>query len=211
MPRVPRSRIAWFVCSALPLILLAILAVAQPATASEETEAAAAPFEPTAEASEEGEWEEECVESSDDEGEGEGEEAAESEEECEVEDDEAGASMGEDCLLRTAHARVVAYPTHNRIRLTLGYTTFAPAQATVEYGAGRGNRVGAVTRRLGRSGVVRLSKHLGDRAMSQLSGSHRFTVTLHFPEAPRQCDQLVTEQLKVQRSSESRITWSQDR
>lgn len=206
---MPRSRIAWFVCSALPLILLAILAVAQPATASEETGAAAAPFESTAEASEESELEEECVESSDDEGED--EEVAEAEEECEDEDEEAGASAREDCLLRTAHARVVAYPTHNRIRLTLGYTTFSPTQATVEYGTGRGNRVDAVTRRLGRSGVVRLSKHLGDRAMSQLSGSHRFTVTLHFPEVPRHCDELVTEQLRVQRSSESRITWSQDR
>jgi hypothetical protein len=207
MPRKSRSRIAWFACSALPLILLAIFAVAGPATAPADTEAAAAPFEVEAEASEEGEDEEECVESWGDED----EEAGEAEEECQDEEEGADASSGEDCLLRTARARVVAYPIRNQVRLTLGYTTFAPTRAAVEYGAGQGSRVDTATRRLGRSGVVRLSKHLGEGAMNQLSRSHRFTVTLHFPEVPRNCDRLVTEQLKLQRSSDSRITWSQER
>jgi hypothetical protein len=185
----------------VPLVLLAILAASGSAYALEETEAAS---DPVAQLGEEVESEEECVE-----GDEQGEESEEAGEECEVDAEDDSFSPAEDCYLRTARARVVAYPARNTMRLTLGYTTYIPAQATVEYSA-KHNRLGAVTRKLGRSGVVRLSKHLGDREMGQVQGSRRFTVTVHVPGAPSACERFETEQLQVEHSSDSRITWSEN-
>ena len=122
----------------------------------------------------------ECVESEDEEAEG----AEEAEEECEAEAEDAGFSPAEDCYLRTATARVVAYPDREMMRLTLGYTTYAPAAATVEYGAKKDPHLGTVHRQLGRSGVLRLSKHLAGGQMTKVEASGRFTVTVHVPEAP---------------------------
>jgi hypothetical protein len=196
------------------LVLLAALGGARIASASSEGEASTAPFEPPIELSEEAEWIEECVEEGPEE---EGEEAdegdegeGEEEEECEAEAEGSGSFSPDDCLLRTVNARAVAFPERNRVRLTLGYTTYEPARATVEYRARNGNRLGAVSRALGRSGVVRVSKHLGDGEMSRLRASRRFTVTVHVPEAPQRCERLETQQLAVRQSSDSRITWSQD-
>lgn len=204
--RHPRTtRVAWLVCFAVPLLLLAILGASRPAHASTEVEVIAAGSEPAAQSSEEVEWEGECVEAGEEELE---EEAGECEAEAEAED--TSFAPAEDCYLRTAHARVVAYPTRNRMRLTLGYTTFEPARATVEYRAPN-DRLGAVTRNLGRSGVVRLSKHLDGQQMERLRNAHRFTVTVHVAEAPSACQRLETEQLQVAHSSATRITWSEDR
>jgi hypothetical protein len=201
-PRI--TRIAWLVCFALPLMILAILGTSRPAHALTEVEATAAGSEPAAQLSEEVEWEGECVEGDDEELEGEVEE-------CEAEAEDTSFSPAEDCYLRTARARVVAYPSRNRMRLTLGYTTFEPARATVEYRAANGHRLGTATRNLGRSGVVRLSKHLGSKEMEGLQNAHRFMVTVHVAEAPSDCQRLETEQLQVVRSSDARITWSEDR
>jgi hypothetical protein len=187
----------------LPLLLLLLIAGAGQTYASVEIEASATPFETSAEVSEEDEAEEECAEGAD-----EGfEEGAEGGEECEAE--ESGPFSPGECLLRTAHARVVAYPTRNQIRLTLGYTTYAPAQATVEYRVKNDDRLGAVSRALGRSGVVRVSKHLGDGEMARLQTSHHFTVTVHVRDVPQRCESLETQRLAVQHSSDSRVTWSQ--
>jgi len=200
---------------ALPLALLAILAVSQSAYALDNAEAPASPPDLGASLEEEIEFEDECTESGEGEevegteDEGEEEEEKEKEEECEAEAEDAGFSPAEDCYLRTARARVVAYPERNRMRLTLGYTTYAPARATVEYGAKSDPRLGTVRRQLGRSGVVRLSKHLGSREMAQLQASRRFTVTVHVAEAPRDCRRFEVQRLQVERSSDSRVTWSE--
>jgi hypothetical protein len=187
----------------VPLLLLLIVGLAPSAQATAETDAAA-PFESIAEISEEDEGEEECVEVGEEE-----EEAGEEEEECEAEAEGSGSVSAEDCFLRTVHARIVAFPDRNMVRLTLGYTTYAPAQATVEYKV-KHDRLGAVNRRLGRSGVVRLNKHLGDREMSRVQGSGRFTVTVHVSEAPGACQRFESAQLEVEHSSDSRITWSEN-
>lgn len=193
----------------LPLALLAILVVSPPATAGAGPEGTGTPLELAIQlGEEEDEGEEgECAE-------GEGEEvegAEEVEEECEAEAEDAGFSPAEDCYLRTARARVVAYPNRKVMRLTLGYTTYAPAAATVEYGAEKDPHLGAVHRRLGHSGVLRLSKHLAGRQMTQVQTSGRFTVTVHVPEAPRGCQRFEVQRLQVDRSSDSRVTWSEDR
>src|SRR6187200_1912993 len=99
----------------LPLALLAILAASQPAHALSEVETTVSPPDLGAPADEEIEFEDECVESEDDEAEA----AEETEEECEEAEAE-GFSPAEDCYLRTARARVVAYPDRNIMRLTVG-------------------------------------------------------------------------------------------
>jgi hypothetical protein len=191
---------------ALPLVLLAILAASQSAYALGDAEAPASPSDLGASLDEEIEFEDECTESGEDE---EVEVAEEEEEVCEAEAEDAGFSPAADCYLRTARARVVAYPERNTMRLTLGYTTYTPAGATVEYGAKGDPHLGTARRRLGRSGVVRLSKHLGSREMEQVEASRRFTVTVHVPEAPRECRRFEVQRLQVERSSDARVTWSE--
>ena len=152
----------------------------------------------------EGKAEDECAES-------ENEDAEEAEEECEAEAEDAGFSPAEDCYLRTATARVVAYPDREMMRLTLGYTTYAPAAATVEFGAKKDPHLGTVHRRLGRSGVLRLSKHLVGKQMTKVEASGRFTVTVHVPEAPPACQRFEVQRLQVAQSSEARVTWAEAR
>jgi len=189
---------------AAPLVLLAMLAATGSAYALGETEATS---DPAAQLEEESESEDECV-VGDEEEDGSEETGEECEAEAEAED--TSFSPAEDCYLRTARARVVAYPARNTMRLTLGYTTYAPAQATIEYSA-KHNRLGTATRKLGRSGVLRFSKHLGDREMDQLQGSRQFAVTVHVPGVPSACQRFETEQLEIEHSSDSKVTWAEDR
>lgn len=192
----------------LPFGLLAILATAQPTAAFAEAEVAGLPLELVMQMSEEedeGEAEGECAESEDEEVEG----TEETEEECEAEAEDAGFSAADDCYLRTAQAHVVAYPDRKMVRLTLGYTTYAPAAATVEYGAKKDPHLGTVHRRLGHSGVLRLSKHLAGKQMTKVETSGRFTVTVHVPEAPRACQRFEVQRLQVAQSSKARVTWAE--
>jgi hypothetical protein len=187
--------------------MLAILAVSLPVQALADAEAAGPPLELTVQTGdEEGEAESEgeCVEEED-------EEVDEADEGCEAEAEDAGFSAADDCYLRTATARVVAYPGREMMRLTLGYTTYAPATATVEFGAKKDPHLGRVHRRLGRSGVLRLSKHLAGKQMAKVEASGRFTVTVHVPQAPRACRRFEVQQLRVAQSSEARVTWAEAR
>ena len=192
----------------LPLALLAILAVSQPAQALGDAEAAGLPLEVAIQTERRRRRKRRRMRRSEDE---EDEGTEEAEEECEAEAEGAGFSPAEDCYLRTATARVVAYPEREMMRLTLGYTTYAPAAATVEYGAKKDPRLGTVHRRLGRSGVLRLSKHLAGGQMTKVETSGRFTVTVHVPEAPRACQRFEVQRLQVAQSSEARVTWAEAR
>jgi len=194
----------------LPLLLLAIFVASQTAHALADAEEPSLPLSVAIQMSEEetedgGEGE--CVENEDEEV----EDSEEAEEECEAEAEDAGFSPAEDCYLRTATARVVAYPDRKMMRLTLGYTTFASTAATVEYGAKKDPRLGTVHRQLGRSGVLRLSKHLAGKQMDKVEDSGRFTVTVHVPEAPRACQRFEVQQLQVAQSSKARVTWAEAR
>jgi hypothetical protein len=190
----------------LPLLLLAIFVASQTVDAFADAEEPGPPLNVAIQISEEeDETEGECVEAEDEETEG----AEEAEEECEAED--AGFSPSEDCYLRTATARVVAYPDRKMMRLTLGYTTYTPAAATVEYGARKDPHLGTVHRQLGRSGILRLSKHLARGQMAKVETSGRFTVTVHVPEAPPACQRFEVQQLQVAQSSKARVTWAEAR
>jgi hypothetical protein len=194
----------------LPLVLLAILAISEPANAIADIEAAGLPLELGIQMGDgEGEGEDEiegdCLESDAEEVDG----SEEGKEECEAEAGDAGFSPSDDCYLRTAKARVVAYPDREMMRLTLGYTTYMPAAATVEYGAKKEPHLGAAHRQLGRSGVLRLSKHLTNGQMSKVETSGRFTVTVHVSEVPRACQPLEVQQLQVAQSSKAHVTWAE--
>jgi hypothetical protein len=194
----------------LPLFLLAVFAALQTAHALADTEDLSLPLGVAIQASEEedeSEGEGECAESEGEEAEG----AEEAEEECEAEAEDAGFSPAEDCYLRTATAHVVAYPGRETVRLTLGYTTYTPAAATVEYGARKDPHLGTAHRKLGHSGVLRLSKHLADGQMTKVESSGRFTVTVHVPEAPRACERFEVQRLQVAQSSKARVTWAEAR
>jgi hypothetical protein len=192
----------------LPLLLLAIVVTSQTAHALADGENPSLPLNVAIQMSEEeDESEGECTESEDEEAEA----AEEAEGECEAEAEDAGFSPAEDCYLRTAKARVVAYPDREMMRLTLGYTTYAPAAATVEFGAKKDPHLGTVHRQLGRSGVLRLSKHLAGGQMTKVESSGRFTVTVHVPEAPPACQRFEVQQLQVAQSSKARVTWAEAR
>lgn len=198
----------------LPLALLVTLVIFHPTPADAGVEAPDLPLEPAIQMGEEddegeGEAEGECAESEDEEAES----SEETEEECEAgtEAEDAGFSPADDCYLRTVTAHVVAYPDREMMRLTLGYTTYAPAAATVEYGAKKDPRLGTVHRRLGRSGVLRLSKHLGGKQMTKVEASGRFTVTVHVPDAPPACRPFEAQQLQVVHRSKARVTWAEAR
>ena len=191
----------------LPLLLLAILVMFQAAQALADAGEPGLPLNVAIQAGEEddeGEAEGECIESED-------EGAEETEEECEAEAEDAGFSPSDDCYLRTATAHVVAYPERETMRLTLGYTTYAPAAATVAYGANKDPHLGTAHRHLGRSGVLRLSKHLTGGQMTKVERSGRFTVTVHVPEAPQACQRLEVQRLRVAQSSRARVTWAEAR
>jgi hypothetical protein len=191
----------------LPLLLLAIFVASQAVDAFADAEEPGPPLNVSIQLSEEeAETEDECVEAED---EDEDEETEGAEEECEAED--ADFSPSDDCYLRTATARVVAYPDREMMRLTLGYTTYAPAAATVEYGARKDPHLGTAHRQLGRSGVLRLSKHLAGKQMAKVETSGLFTVTVHVPEAPPACQRFEVQQLQVAQSSKARVTWAETR
>jgi hypothetical protein len=194
----------------LPLLLLAVLVATQAAHALADTEDSALPLNVAIQLSEEeGESEDEgeCAESEAEDEEGEG--AEEAEEECEAEAEDATFSPADECYLRTATAHVVAYPDRQTVRLTLGYTTYAPTTATVEYGARKDPHLGTVQRRLGHSGVLRLSKHLAEGQMTKVESSGGFTVTVHVPEAPRACQRFEVQRLQLAQSSKARVTWAE--
>jgi hypothetical protein len=219
------ARIAWFTTFVLPLILAALLLGVRSAQATppvpdstllaveeefelefegeeEEGEFEAEACAVAEEESEEGELNEKAVEIACDELKGrDGKKAAGS----------ASAAAPEECLLRSAHARVVASPQHHSLKLTVGYTTHEPTTATIDYGVkgGKGTmHLGTVKRHLGRSGVIRLTE-TGGSAMAKVEAAGRFTVRLHIARAPAKCRRFETEQLTDKHASERQIVWSQ--
>ena len=66
-----------------------------------------------------------------------------------------GAAAPEECILRSAHGQAVTAGKEDKLKLTIGYTTFEPAAASLKIG-----HLGTVHRHLGRSGVLRLVEDL---------------------------------------------------
>ncbi len=215
-------RIAWFFTFVLPLILATLLLGVSSAQAAptlpgltplafEESEGEEEGFE--------GEFELEACEAAEEElEEGElGEAAVEAA--CEEEEGEgkrkatgSGSVAPEECLLRSARARAVASLSSHSLKLTVGYTTYQPTAATVDYSArgGKGSlHLGAAKRHLGKSGVIRLSRKLSDGDMTKVQTAGNFSVRLHVAGVPRNCRRFEIERLTVKRVSKRQAVWSQ--
>jgi hypothetical protein len=190
------TRLAWLVSIATPVLLIALLGAAKAAAVP----AAGVPTpDPVAEAA----TEEECVEWEEGEIECEAEEAEEA---------ETGPLPPEECLLRTAQARVVSGPTRNRLRLVVRYTTSTPTRAYLDFALRNGGGsldLGVVRRHLGRSGVLRLHETLGTGEMERARDASDYLLTLDIPSAPSYCQQYFSRRLDLKRTAHGQTAWSQ--
>jgi hypothetical protein len=66
-----------------------------------------------------------------------------------------GTVAPEECILRSAHGQAATSGQGDKLKLTIGYTTYEPVAATIQIG-----HLGTVHRHLGRSGVLRLVEDL---------------------------------------------------
>jgi hypothetical protein len=149
----------------------------------------------------------------------------EEDEECEEFEDEEGLLEGkeceeegessyppEECLLRTARARVFASTLQSRVRLVIRYTSFAPADVNVDYrlmGTKGSLKLGALHQHFAVKGLFRLSERLSDAEMDKVRAAKRFIVTMNIPGVPRYCDRYDTRHLTVKRSVHSQVVWFQ--
>ena len=106
---------------------------------------------------------------------------------------------------------MVAYPDREMMRLTLGYTTYTPAAATVEYGAKKDPHLGMVHRRLGHSGVLRLSKHLAGGQMTKVETSRPLHGDRPRAGGAARLPALRGPAAAGRQSSEARVTWAEAR
>src|SRR4029077_16144905 len=66
-----------------------------------------------------------------------------------------GARAPEEVILRSAHGQATTSGKGDKLKLTIGYTTYEPTAASLKIG-----HLGTVHRHLGRSGVLRLIEDL---------------------------------------------------
>ena len=152
------------------------------------------------------------------------------EEECEVFEDEegleeedrrlprkakpaTGAVPPEECLLRTARARLFTYSAQNRIRLVIRYTAFAPADVYRRLPAERrqgiaeaGHRAPALRQE---RPAPRQPSSLGEGEMDKVRAAKRFTVAMNVPAAPRYCHRYDTRHLTIRRTVHNQVVWFQ--
>lgn len=191
-------RVAWPATFVVPLLLAVLLLGVKSAQAEPLPAADPLAFEEEFEAEEEGEFEaDECEEAEEEfeEGELSGAEVKEYCDETEGKHGKGASGSGspapEECLLRSFHARAVAGPEGDELKLTVGYTTYEPADATVEIHGGA-DRIGSLHRQLGRSGVLRIVQNLGkDRP------PHRIVVRIRIPGSPLFCGKFQTQKIPV--------------
>jgi hypothetical protein len=176
------ARTAWFAAFVVPLILAALLLGVRSAQATPPVAG------PTPMSGEELGFEEELEADED--------EAEFAAEECEIAKEEAAegelskaevdeicsqssgsrtqkagpsSAVPEECVLRSAHGHAALEGHGAKLKLTIGYTAYEPAGATIEIGKGA-NHIATLHQHLGRSGVVRIVKSLqGDDAPKRLA------------------------------------------
>jgi hypothetical protein len=123
-----------------------------------------------------------------------------------------GATAPEECVLRSAHASAVTDADGNKLKLTVGYTTYEPTPATLDYSlvGDKGSlNIRTAKRQLGRSGVIRLTAKLAGPEMVKVEAARHFLVQLHVPGSPNSCRRFETERLSVKHASGDRTVWSQ--
>jgi hypothetical protein len=84
-----------------------------------------------------------------------------------------GAPAPEECILRSAHGEATTPGQGDKLKLTIGYTTYEPAAASLKIG-----HLGTVHRHLDRSGVLRLVEDLHGH-----EGPKHLSVQIDIPSA----------------------------
>jgi hypothetical protein len=159
---------------------------------------------------EEGEEGEEAWEAEVPEGDGGWVELEEASEDEEL-DEGAASSLPPECVLRTVRPEAVLDATHEKLRLTLRYTSRNPTRVGLDLWlrGGKGSlRLGVAKRQLGRSGVLRLSRHLDPLALARARAARTVTVQLDVTAAPSSCRPHLTVKLTSKQVLGSRTTWS---
>jgi hypothetical protein len=170
----------------LSLLLLAAAASAHAATLplpAIQASPFAGPPEEETEADEEGEAEDEGIESEDGEG-----------EDCGIEEDELceeGTEEAEECLLEDADAAFTAAPGAGEVRLRVHYRAFEPTSVIVDASL-RGNKgslhLGSERVRFHRAGVYRDSFSLGSKQMAKAVAAKELEVDLRAVGTPSECE-----------------------
>ncbi len=132
--------------------------------------------------------------------------------ECEGEQATGGPVPPEECLLRTARARLLTYSSQNKVRLLIRYTAFSQAEIFVDYhlSGGRGSlKLGSAHQHFGRRGLFRDTERLTPGEMERVRAARTVTVSMTVPEAPRYCRRYQTRRLTTRRGTRNRIVWRQ--
>jgi hypothetical protein len=204
VPSQTLTRLATLAWSLLAILLLAVLLFVRQAEAA--TAPAQAPVTSVVE-----------VEEGEDEEEGESEEDEE-ESEDEGEDDGLGTVgpllLPPECLLHTAEAHVAASATSGVVRLAIHYTSYSPANVSVDYWlkGGKGSlQLGETKRHFGRQGTFHEDVHVSDRAMVKVLAARVFIVQLDIATAASYCAKYSTQRLTTKHVAGDHATWSRPR
>ena len=125
---------------------------------------------------------------------------------------ETSALPPEECLLRTARARVFTFTAHDRVRLVIRYTSFSPADVVVNYhlnGAKGSLSLGEARDRFSKKGLFRVTEKLTKAQAAKVHAAKRFTVELDIPAAPSYCHRYDTRHLTIKRTIHSQVIWFQ--
>ena len=133
-------------------------------------------------------------------------------EDCDEDEAGAGRVPPEECLLRTARARLFAFSSQNRVRLVIRYTAFEPGDVYVDFSLGAGKaslKLGTAHQRFAKAGLLRVNERLGEAAMDKVRAAKRFTVVMTIPATPRLCRHYDTRHLTIRRTVHNRAVWFQ--
>lgn len=103
----------------------------------------------------------------------------------------SGSVAPPECLLRSTHAHAAVTGGGDKLKLTIGYTTYEPVGAKVEVRGGSG-RIAAKSLRLGRSGVLRIVEDLG-----KAGAPKRLVIRFAVATSPDYCGKYETEKVTV--------------
>jgi hypothetical protein len=130
----------------------------------------------------------------------------------EWEEFEAGDEPPVACLLRSASAKAVVPANQDKLRLTISYTTFEPAEATIDYrlhGSKGSLHLPQVRQRLGKQGTVGVIEPLSEAQAGRARAANDFSIQFRIAEAPRECQPLFIRHLTVKRPVHDQVVFRQ--
>lgn len=208
-------RLAWLASFFATIALIALLGMARSAQALPLPAIPALPGAPATPVGTVEDEEEECETDAECEEEFDAEECEELDEEGEeCEEDGAGASGAGapvECRLSSAGATVSADPAHDKLRLSIHYSTFSPTSVAFDYFL-RGSKgplaLGGDKKHFAKKGSFHQTESLTDSQMAKVVAAKNFTVELRPADAPRFCNHLLDRHLTIRHAADGDLTWS---